>query len=152
MLRGDPVVWLNDISDRKHVRLTVYADNSEKTAVMFEPLKMSDTPDWNPQWEDWSCYHKPLMIPFSDFEKLLHHKYFDNIYPTVDAFDGTPEESFDVCFHNWIGEQDWRVIINAIRADIKNFSEAEEVFYGAFIEWLEEALKYTSIIIAAGNL
>ena len=145
------MVWLTDISNRGYVRLSVYADQSEKTAIMFEPLKMSDIPDWNPQWEDWNCYRAPLMIPFSDFERLLH-KYFDKIYPTCDAFDGTPEERFDVCFHNWIGEKDWRIIMNAVSADISGFSGAERNFYGDFLEWLEEALKYTGIIVAEGNI
>ena len=146
------VVWLNDTSNREFTRLAVYADKSEKTAIMFEPLKMSDIPDWDPQWEDWNCYYEPLLIPFSDFERLLHHKYFDRIYPTCDAFDGTPEESFDVCFHNWIGEKDWRIIINAVQADLESYSGAEREFYSGFLRWLEEALKNTSIIIAAGNL
>lgn len=145
------MIWLTDISKREYKRLSVYADKSEKTAIMFEPLRMSDTPDQNPQWEDWNCYHKPLLIPFSDFERLLR-KYFDGIYPTVDAFDGTPEECFDVCFLNWIGEKDWRIIIKAVDADLDSFSGAEQKFYSGFLDWLEEALKHTSIIVAEGNL
>ena len=146
------VVWLTDISRREYKILFVYADKSEKTAIMFEPLRMSDEPDRDPQWEDWNCYHSPLMIPFSDFERLLHHKYFDRIYPTCDAFDGTPEECFDVCFHNWIGEKDWRIIISSVRADFESFAEAEKTFYSDFVEWIEEALKHTGIIVAAGNI
>ena len=145
------MVWLTDISRREYVRLAVYAELSEKTAITFEPLKMSEGSGWDPQWEDWNCYYEPLTIPFSDFERLLH-KYFDRIYPTCDALDGTPEERFDVCFHNWIGEKDWRIIINAVRAESESFSGAEQVFYSEFLRWLEEALKYTSIIVAEGNL
>ena len=145
------MIWLTDISDREYKRLAVYSDRTEKTAVMFEPLRMSDEPGWDPQWEDWTCYHSPLMIPFGDFERLLH-KYFDKIYPTCDAFDGTPEERFDVCFHNWIGEKDWRIIINALRADFDSFAETEKAFYSGFVEWIEEALKHTGIIVAAGNI
>lgn len=34
------------------------------------------------------------------------------MYPTKDAFDGTPEPCFDVCFDNWIGIDDWMKVIS----------------------------------------
>ena len=39
-----------------------------------------------------------------DYELLLG--YFNKIYPVKDAFDGTLEPVFDVCFCNWIGKRD----------------------------------------------
>lgn len=143
--------WVTDISNRKELRLWMYTDKPEKIVIRFEPLKMSDLPDWNPQWEEWHSYHIPLVIPLCDFERLLH-RYFDKIYPTHDAFDGTLNESFDICFDNWIGEKDWRIIISAIRADFANFSESERGFYGDFLDWVGEALKHTRVIVAEGNL
>lgn len=143
------MVW--DIANRKHVRLTAYADKSEKTVITLEPLKMRSEPDWDPQWEDWNCYYAPLMIPLSDFERVLH-SYFDKIYPTCDAFDGTPEPRFDVCAPNWIGAEDWRIISSAFRADLESFSKIEREFCEGFLKWLDEALEHTRIIVAEGNL
>lgn len=145
------MVWLSDILGREYIRLSAYADKSEKTVITFEPLRMSDAPDWNPQWEEWHCYYAPLVLPLSDFESLLH-SYFDRIYPTCDAFDRTPEECFDVCSYNWIGAEDWQIIVSAVRADFESFSGAERGFYRDFLEWLDEALKSTRIIVAEGNL
>ena len=145
------LVWLTDISNREYVRLRVFADKSEKTVITFEPLKINDAPDWDPQWEEWNCYYAPLMIPLSDFKRLLSG-YFDKIYPTRDAIDGTPEKYFDVCSPDWIGEKDWRIIIGAVQADLNSFSGIERKFYGDFLDWLDEALEHTSIIVAEGNL
>lgn len=145
------VVWLTDISNREYIRLRAFADKSEMTVITFEPLKMNDTSDWDPQWEEWNCYYEPLMIPLSDFKRLLSG-YFNKIYPTRDAIDGTPEKYFDVCSPNWIGEKDWRIIISAIQADLESFSGTERKFYESFLDWLDEALKHTSIIVAEGNL
>lgn len=65
----------------------------------FYPLRESDEPDWNPMPEDWSCYPEPLRVYKQDYTQLLL-KYFAVIYPTKDAFDGTPEPEFDVCSYN----------------------------------------------------
>ena len=78
--------------------------------------------------------------------------YFEKIYPTKDAFNGTPELAFDVCFDNWIGKSDWKIIIDEINKDIDNHSENEKEFFLKFLEWLDEALTYTNIIVVEGNL
>lgn len=145
------MVWLSDNSNREYKRLSVYAEKSEKLMIWLEPLKPCSEPDWDPQWEEWHCYHDPLMIPLSDFKRLLF-TYFNKIYPTGDAFDGTFNESFDFCFDNWIGEKDWNIITSAIRADLSDFSEPERGFFGVFLDWIDEALKHTKIIVAEGNL
>ena len=58
--------------------------------------------------------------------------YFEKIYPTKDAFNGTPELAFDVCFDNWIGKSDWKIIIDEINKDIDNHSENEKEFFFFF--------------------
>ncbi len=99
---------------------------------------------------EWHCYHKPLRIYRQDYELLLD--YFNKIYPTKDAFDGTPEPAFDLCFDNWIGKEDWNIIIHAIKKNIGNHEEKEEMFLWSFVQWLEEALEYTNIIVVEENL
>lgn len=145
------MVWLSDSSNRTYTRLAAYAEKSEKIVIWLEPLKMSSEPDRDPQWEEWHCYHAPLVVPFSDFKRLLY-PYFNKVYPTHDAVDGSLNECFDFCFDNWIGEKDWNIIISAVRADLVNFSGSEREFYGNFLAWLDEALKHTSVIVAEGNL
>lgn len=85
-------VWQNPCKQQETV-LRLYSPASEKICLTFNPLKMSHEPDWNPQWEDWSCYYNPLVVYKQDYDKLLL-PYLKQIYPTKDDFDGTPE----VCF------------------------------------------------------
>lgn len=146
------MVWLGTYAMRKSkaVELRLYAPQKEKIFLDFLPLKESDKPDWNPMWEEWHCYHKRLRIYQQDYDLLLG--YFKKIYPTKDAFDGTPQLAFDVCFDNWIGKDDWNIIIHAIQQDIDNHSKIEKQFLLQFLEWLNEALTYTNIIVVEGNL
>ena len=65
-----------------------------KILLDFHPLKISNEPDWNPMWEEWHCYAKPLRVFQQDYQLLLG--YFNKIYPTKDAFDGTNETFFDL--------------------------------------------------------
>jgi len=111
---------------------------------------MSGQPDWNPAWEEWHCYAAPLRIYRQDYALLL--KYFNSIYPTRDAFDGTEETSFDVCFGNWIGRDDWLNIISAIEQDLEGFPEDKRTFFTGFLEWVREALSHSPILVVEGNL
>lgn len=122
----------------------------EKILLDFCPLKESKEPNWNPVPYEWHCYYKILRIYRQDYEFLL--RYFNKIYPTKDAFDGTPELIFDCCFDNWIGKDDWEIIICDIKNSYGNHKKDEQVFLQRFILWLEEALKYTNIIVVEGNL
>lgn len=144
-------IWLNpnEYQKQKYIELRLYAPKSEKILLDFNPLKISDESNWNPMWEEWHCYYTPLRIYKQDYELLLD--YF-NIYPTKDAFDGTLEPIFDICSDNWIGKDDWYKIINEIEQDIEKFPDNEKKFFGEFIKWLKEVLKYTSIIVVEGNL
>lgn len=146
------MIWLGNYAMRKSkaVELRLYAPKNERIFLDFFPLKESDEPEWNPKWEEWHCYYKRLRIYQQDYNLLLG--YFKNIYPTKDAFNGNPEMAFDVCFDNWIGKDDWNIIINEIKKDIDSHSENEKEFFMKFMEWLNEALTYTNIIVVEGNL
>lgn len=146
------MIWLNpsDYKKQSYTELRLYAPKNEKILLDFNPLKISDEPDWNPEWEEWHCYATPLRIYKQDYELLL--EYFDKIYPTKDAFDGSYEQTFDVCFSNWIGKDDWLKIICEIEKDIKDISDEEKPFFIAFINWIKQALNNTDIIVVEGNL
>ncbi len=101
-------------------------------------------------WEEWHCYISPLRIYKQDYELLLD--YFNKIYPTKDAFDGTLEPAFNVCFCNWIGKSDWHRIIDEIERDLSRVSNGKEGLLTGFLAWVKKALKHTSVIIVEGNL
>ena len=146
------MIWLKPSEYRKqeYIELRLYAPESERILLDFNPLKFSDEPDWNPAWEEWHCYHTPLRIYKQDYELLID--YFNRIYPIKDAFDGTPEPVFDVVNYNWIGRDDWLRIISGIEQDLDNISDDKKPFFINFLEWIKEALNYTSIIVVEGNL
>ena len=127
------MTWLkpSEWEKQKYIELRLYAPSNEKILLDFNPLKISDEPDWNPMWEEWHCYAAPLRIYQSDYEILLD--YFNKIYPTKDAFDGTYEDAFDVCSANWIAKDDWNKIERYIKQDIDNFPNEEEKFLLKFI-------------------
>ncbi len=146
------MIWLepSDYRKQKYIELRLYAPKSEKIALDFNPFKISDEPNRNPTWEEWHCYAMPLRIYKQDYKLLLD--YFNKIYPTKDAFDGTDDPVFDLCFGNWIGKSDWLKIIVDIEQNLKNIDDAEKTFFINFLEWLKEALDYTSIIVVESNL
>ena len=146
------MVWLkpSEYRNQEFKELRLYAPKKEKILLDFLPLKISDELDWNPVWEEWHCYAKPLRIFQQDYQLLLG--YFNKVYPTKDAFDGTNEPFFDVCSHNWIGKDDWFHIIFEIEQELENMSDDKKHFFMDFLEWLKEALNYTSIIVVEGNL
>ena len=74
----------------------------KRCRLRFQPLCISGEPDWNPRWEEWHCYLFPLAMGIEDYQLLLAD-YFARIYPTQDAFSGTPEEGLDPCGPNWLG-------------------------------------------------
>lgn len=145
--------WLPDscVDAQQVIELRRYAEPSEKICLTFNPLKMSGKPDWNPAWEEWHCCREPLRIYLTDYEKLLQ-KYFDMVYPTKDAFDGTEEKTFDLCFDNWLGKEDWQVIVSAIEEVLDKQPADTAEFYSAFLKWIKNALEHTEIIVVEGNL
>ena len=145
------MIWLNPSEYKKQIykELRLYAPKDEKIPLDFEPLRISDNPNWNPMWEEWHCYFTPLRIYKQDYELLMD--CFNKIYPIKDAFDGNLEPVFDVCSYNWIGKDDWQKIIFEIEKGFNDFSYSEKSFFQDFLEWLKEALKYTTIIVVEGN-
>ena len=146
------MVWLEttEWENQKYIDLRLNASENEKIVLEFNPLKLSDAPDWNPMWEEWHCYAEPLRIYKSDYEMLV--EYFNKVYPTKDAFDGTEETVFDICSFNWIGKSDWQEIEEYIRCDIDSFPNDKKDFMSKFLDWLDEALNHTDIIVVEGNL
>lgn len=142
-------IWRSSEEQQKKV-LRLYSPESELIYLSFNPLKISHEPHWNPQWEQWHCYYQSLYVYKQDYTQLLL-PYFDQIYPTKDAFDGTVEPCFDVCFYNWICKEDWQKIIDAIEKDLDTFSDIVKKFYIVFLEWIKKALCYTTIIVVEGN-
>ncbi len=144
--------WLEDNEKQRYKVLRLYEPSEGNLpALTFNPLKISDKPDWNPAPEDWSCCSEPLRVYFKDYKRLLK-SYFALMFPTKDAFDGTPEPVFDELYWNWLGAEDWNKALSAIRRDMPKFSLEEREFYEAFLKWFDEALSLSNIIIAESNL
>ena len=142
--------WLKPDEPQSFRILRLHAPENEKILLDFQPLRKSAVPEWNPMPEDWSCYREPLRVYQQDYALLL--PYFARIYPTADAFDGTPEPAFDPCFSNWIGRKDWEIILQAIDAEMPLHSAQEQTFFRSFSDWLRAALQDTDIIVVTGNL
>jgi hypothetical protein len=111
---------------------------------------MSCNLDWNPTWEEWHCYASPLRVYKQDYEPLLC--CFNKIYPIKDAFDGTLEPVFDICFYNWIGKSDWFRIMDEIERELNRVNNGKKGLLTGFLAWVKKALKHTSIIVVEGNL
>ena len=79
-------------------------------------------------------------------------RFFKKVYPFVDASDGTLRQELYLCFDNWIEKNDWLKIIDEIENNLEHVSASERKFLSDFIDWLKEALKYTTIIVVEGNL
>jgi len=122
------MVWLNpkDYKKQEYVVLRLNAPKNEKIYLDFNPVKISHEPDWNPMWEEWHCYRNPLRIYKQDYAPLLG--YFNRIYPIKDAFNGTLESVFDVCFGNWIGKNDWLRFMDEIKRDLNRVNDSERIF------------------------
>lgn len=144
--------WLDSGEKQTYKVLRLYElSDGNLPALTFNPLKISDVPDWNPMPEEWSCCSEPLVIYFEDYRRLLK-SYFALMFPTKDAFDGTPEPVFDELYWNWLGADDWNKALSAIRRDLPTFSDEERGFYETFLKWFDEALALSSIIICESNL
>ena len=146
------MVWLNsvDYKNQEYMELRLNAPLYENIRLDFNPLKISDVSSHEPSSKDWHCYRKPLRVYSPDFDILV--SYFNKAYPIIDASDNTERDSFDVCFDNWIKQDDWIKIIHNIEVDLINSSKVEQEFLKIFIAWIKEALQHTSVIVVEGNL
>lgn len=146
------MVWLKsmDYKKQEYMELRLNAPLGEHIRLDFNPLKVTDTSNSSPSWKDWHCYRKPLRVYSPDFDILV--SYFNQVYPIIDASDNTERDRFDVCFDNWIKQDDWIKIIHNIEVDLINFSKEEKEFLNTFIAWITDALQHTSVIVVEGNL
>ncbi len=145
-------IWLplERWKDQRCFRLRYKVEPEPRPFLTLQPVKVSPDPEWDPRWEEWHCYLIPLTIDIQDYQQLLAG-YFDRVFPTKDPIDGWPMDSLDLCSPNWLGEEDWRTILTAIRGEMGEASRRKRKFYDTFLRWLEAALTHTSIIVAEGN-
>ena len=144
-------IWLNpnEYDKQECIELRLNAPKSEKILLDFNPLRISDDYDWDPKWEEWHCYYRPLRIYKQDYELLLD--YFYKVFPTRYTPEGKPNPIFDVCFSNWIEKADWEKLISEIEQDLDSYIDDEKRFFEDFIKWVKEALKHTLVIVVEGN-
>ncbi len=145
-------VWLEkDGEEQKPFSVRLYSPPEERVRLVFQPLRPSDRPHRDPQWEDWHSYLVPLAAGYRDYEVLLK-EYFLVMYPATDPMDGSPVPAFDPCSPNWVGKGDWEKVIALLRQDLERVPRKRRNFYDAFLRWLEAALTHTDIIVVEGNL
>ena len=127
-----------------------YSKTDEKICLHFFPYKNIGD---NITWEEWHN-KKPLTIYLTDYSELLL-EYICRVYPIKDPTNDEVIKSFDVCFDNWIGKNDWEKIIEEIKVKINRNSnrpsKMEKEFYENFVEWIEKELEWADIIVAEGN-
>lgn len=141
---------LKGLSKQEYIELRFNARLGEHIRLDFNPLKTLEIADVSPSWKDWHCYREPLRVYSPDFDILV--SYFNKVYPLIDASDNCERDSFDVCFDNWIKQDDWIKILHNIEVDLINLRKDEQEFLKIYIAWIKEALQYTSIIVVEGNL
>jgi hypothetical protein len=84
-----------------------YSQANEKICWSFHPCK--NIADYS-SWKRTDLNKPPQLIVFqTDYEKLLWD-YVTGIYPIADPVNNEIIQSFDPCFDNWIGKDDWRKI------------------------------------------
>ena len=144
-------VWLENSGEgQRPFSLRLYSPREERVRLLFQPLRPSGCPDWDPQWEDWHSYLFPLAVGYRDYEALLK-EYFLVMYPTKDPVDGSPETAFDPCSPNWLGRENWEKLAAILHRDLERVPRKRRNFYDAFLRWLEAALQHTDIIVTEGN-
>jgi len=128
-----------------------YSKLDEKVCLQFFPCKNIGE---NITWDEWHD-KKPLTIFLTDYKQLLL-EYIHEIYPVKNPKNGEIMNSFDECFDNWIGKDDWKKIIGKIKEKLSRNnnrpSKIEKEFYENFIEWIEKELEWADIIVVEGNL
>jgi hypothetical protein len=131
------------------MELRCNADKKEKICLLFFPCEDKGE---KITWEEW---HKvePLVVYDTDWDLLLSHFY--KVFPITDptnAF-GEIQDSFDHCFDNWIGKNDWLRIIKSIKNNLNSIEIEKEIqFFNKFICWIEKQLDWADIIVIDSNL
>jgi hypothetical protein len=79
-----------------------YSKIDEKILLDFSTCKNIGE---NISWKEWHN-RKPLTVYYTGYTQLLL-EYICEIYPIKDPTNSETMQSFDVCFDNWIGKDDW---------------------------------------------
>jgi hypothetical protein len=94
-------------------------------------------------------------VYFTGYRQLLI-EYICEIYPIKGSTNNAMIQSFDECFDNWIGKDDWKKILEKIKMKINRSnnrpSKMEKEFHENFTEWTEKELEWTDKITVEGNL
>lgn len=102
-------------------------------------------------WEEWHT-NEPLTISRTDYQKLILD-YLNDIIPLADPTNGTIQKSCDICFANWIGNDDWDQLLAKIKSHMNSITDNQvKAFYQKFTDWLETQLDWADIIAVEGNL
>ena len=131
----------------ENMELRCYADKTEKILLRFWPCINEGE---NMEWEKWHMA-EPLVVYATDYCMLL--LYLRNIFPAIDPTNGKKQDAFDLCFHNFIGIEDWERVVRHIKNDApSNESEKEKQFFSQFVGWIESQLFWADMIVVEGNL
>ena len=99
--------------------------------------------------KNWHYYRDSLRVYSPDFDILF--SYFNQVYPIIDASDNTERDRFDVCFDNWIKQNDWMKVIATIESDFEDFSLQEQQFLRRFLESIKIAFQQIMVMVLEGN-
>ena len=127
------------------MELRCYADKKEKICLEFHPCINTGE---NISWEEWHT-SDPLFIYATDYDMLL--PYFRRFFPLINPTNDEKQETFDLCFSNWIGRDDWQRIIEHMKSNVPT-KENESVFFNQFLDWLETQLSWADMIVVDSNL
>ena len=129
------------------MELLCYGKPGDKIRLDFLPCKNTNGVK---QWENWHPKDS-LRLYAADYIKLL--PYFEKVFPATDPASGEIQDCFDECCDNWIGVDDWKKIILAIRKDVSHINNtAEALFFNKFTSWIESQTAWADIIVVEGNL
>lgn len=131
-----------------HKILRYKSDIKEKIVLEFLPCVNKGE---NMQWEDWHLNDRQSLVIYStDYNELL--RYIKPVFPVDDPITGERQQSFDVCFDNWLDRKTCEIIVENILIDIENINDEKQAkFYMDFISWINEQLLWADIIVVEGN-
>lgn len=130
------------------MNLRCCSEAHEKIILAFWPCNQDR--DHDISWEAWHQCEDPLRVYETDYSKLLLD-HLCLVFPLENPITGEEQESFDICWDNWICREAWLEIIDSIRSNPAS-NEAEQHFYDLFLKWIEEQLEHYTMIVVEGNL
>lgn len=130
------------------MNLKCYSKADEKILLVFWPCNQDQ--DHDISWEAWHQCEDPLRVYETDYSRLLLD-HLCRAFPLENSITGEEQESFDVCWDNWICREAWTKIMDSIRSEPAS-NEAEQRFYDLFLKWTQDQLIDYSMIVVEGNL